>query len=69
MEEADLWRAAQFLIVRYGREAVEEAIRRADAQLQQNDPAGLEGYEIWAGIAEKIEELLRDKPSPGEKLH
>lgn len=69
MDDIDLWRAAQFLLVRYGREAVEEAIRRADEQLLLNNDSGQEGYEIWAGIAEKVQELLRDRPAPGEHLH
>lgn len=51
--------AAEKLIQRYGEHALREAAQRAEELRSVNDH---EGYELWSGIREKVEFLLRESP-------
>lgn len=64
--EIDMWRAANLLVKRHGRDAAIVAGQRADECLSAGDT---EGQRIWKHIVEAILELLRDKPEEGEHVN
>ncbi len=56
VEENEIWRAANLLIKRHGRDG---AAQRADELLDQGD---LEGQAVWKRILRAVEEMLSDRP-------
>jgi hypothetical protein len=58
MEEIDIWRAANQMIVEHGGEARPEAMKLAAKMLERGDH---EGYEVWALIWTAIK-VLQEKP-------
>ena len=65
ISDLDIWRSAQVMVKRYGDDAPIEAAARADEMLDQGD---MDGFAIWQRITAAVEELLRAKPRPGEKV-
>jgi hypothetical protein len=63
--EIDIWRSAHVMVKRYGRDAPIEAARRADALLDEGD---MNGHQVWCWIVRAVEELLRVKLKPGERV-
>ncbi len=57
--DLDIYRSAQVLVKRHGRDAPIEAAMRADAMLDKGD---LGGYGVWKRILRAAEELQRVKP-------
>ena len=53
--DIDIWRSAQVMVKRYGRDAPLEAAQRADAMLEAGD---LDGHAVWLRIVKAVRELL-----------
>ncbi len=66
LSDLDLWRAAQVMVKRYGKDAATEAAGRADEFL---DPGIIDGQRLWMRIMQAIEELQRERPGDGEAVH
>ena len=64
--EIDIWRAANLLLRRHGKDAAFVAAQRAKEFMAVGD---VEGLDIWKRIAEALLELLKDKPADGEHLN
>jgi hypothetical protein len=64
--ELDIWRAANLLLRRHGKDAAFVAAQRAKECMAVGD---VEGLDIWKRIAEALLELLKDKPADGEHLN
>ena len=66
ISDLDIWRAAQVMVKRYGKDAASKANKRADEFLDQGN---LDGQRVWTRIVRAIEELQRQRPRDGEALH
>ncbi len=66
ISDLDLWRAAQVMVKRYGKDAATEAAMRADEFLDQGI---IDGQRLWMRIVQAIEELQRERPGDGEAVH
>ncbi len=66
ISDLDIWRAAQVVVKRYGKDAATEAAIRADEFLDQGN---LDGKRLWKRIMLAIEELQRERPRDGEAVH
>ncbi len=66
ISDLDLWRAAQVMVKRYGKDAATEAAMRADEFLDQGI---IDGQRLWMRIIQAIEELQRERPTEGEAVH
>ncbi len=66
ISDLDIWRAAQVMSKRYGKDAATEAAKRADEFLDQGI---LDGQRLWMRIMQTIEELQRERPRDGEAVH
>ena len=66
LSDLDLWRAAQVMVKRYGKDAATEAAMRADEFLDQGI---IDGKRLWMRIMQAIEELQRERPGDGEAVH
>ena len=64
--DADVWRAANMLVKRHGRDAAVVAAQRADEFLAAGDA---DGQAVWKCIVEAIIELLRVEPQKGERIN
>ena len=64
--DLDIWRAANILVKRHGRDAAVVAAQRADECMAAGDT---DGQRIWKHILDAIRELLRDKPDEGERVN
>ena len=64
--DLDIWRAAQVMVKRYGKDAATEAAMRADEFLDQGI---IDGQRVWMRIVQAIEELQREQPRDGEAVH
>jgi len=62
VDDADIWRAANLLVKRYGARAAQ----RADELSADGDD---EGYAIWKRILEALGELTRTKPANSEAVN
>ena len=62
--DLDIYRSAQVLVKRHGKDAPIQAAMRADAMLEKGD---LEGCAAWRRILRAVEELRRVEPGPGNK--
>ena len=62
----DIWRAAQVMVKRYGKDAASEADMRASEFLDQGI---IDGQRLWMRIVQVIEELQRQRPRDGEAVH
>ncbi len=60
IDDRDIWRAAELLIDRHGKNATTEAMKRADALAAQGDAAG---KVVWLRILEAIEKLQSTVPT------
>ncbi len=57
----DIYRSAQTLVKRHGRDAPIHAAMRADAMLEKGD---LDGYAVWKRTVKAAEELLsKERPA------
>lgn len=66
ISDRDVWASANVLIKRYGADAKDQAIQRADDLLREGD---LEGQAVWKRIIRAIDELQREKPNAGEPIN
>jgi hypothetical protein len=66
ISDPDIFRAAQLLVKRHGKDAPVVAAQRADELFEQGD---LDGVAVWKSITRAVEELLRVKPNVGEKVN
>ncbi len=64
--DIDIYRVANLLVKRHGRDASIEAAMRADAMLDKGD---LDGYGVWKRILRAVEELQGTVPRPDEAVH
>lgn len=64
--EIDVYRSAKLFIEQHGDEAAIQAAYQADAMLDKGD---LDGAAVWRRIVAVINELQREEPAAGEKLH
>ncbi len=64
--ELDVWRSANVLVKKHGKDAPIEAAMRADAMLEASD---LDGYAVWRRILAAVKELLRKQPVRGDRVH
>ena len=63
MDEMEIYRAANQLVSRYGKDAGIEAAMRAAAMVERGDP---EGLAVWKRILRAVDELQLDKPNQSE---
>ena len=66
ISDLDIWRAAQVMSKRYGKDAATEAAMRADEFQVQGS---IDGQRVWMRIMQAIEELQRERPRDGEATH
>ena len=66
IHDLDIWRAANLLLKRHGRDAAIVAAQRADELLSAGD---LDGQLMWKRIVEAILELLRVEPDRDERVN
>ncbi len=64
--DLDIYRSAQVLVKRHGKDAPIEAAMRADAMLDKGD---LDGYAVWKRIVKAVEGLQETAPKLGEAVH
>ncbi len=64
--DLDIYRAANALIKKHGKDAPIHAAMRADAMLEAGD---LDGVATWRRILRAVEELQGPAPKPGEAVH
>ncbi len=64
--DLDIYRAANALIKKHGKDAPIHAAIRAVAMLDKGD---LGGYAVWRRILRAVGELQRGEPGPGEAVH
>jgi hypothetical protein len=64
--DLDIWRAANLLVKRHGKDAAIVAAQRADELLAAGD---LEGEIVWKRIVGAVNELQRQTPGPGETVN
>ena len=64
--DLDIWRAANLLLKRHGRDAAIVAAQWADELLAAGD---VDGLGVWKRIVEAILELLRTEPEKGERVN
>ncbi len=64
--DVDIWRAANLLLKRHGRDAAIIAAQRADELLAVGDTDGLA---VWKQIVVALLELLRIEPGKDETIH
>lgn len=64
--DLDIYRTANLLVKRHGKDAPIQAAMRADAMLANGD---LDGYAVWRRIVRAVEELQTTEPSPGTEVH
>lgn len=66
ISDCDIFAAANLMVKRHGTDATAKAEARAEELRTEGD---LDGQRVWLSIVKAIEELQRDVPSSGEKLH
>ncbi len=64
--DLDIYRAANVIIERYGKDAQIHSTKRASAMLDKGD---LDAYAAWKRVLRAIEELQREAPKSGEAAH
>jgi hypothetical protein len=64
--DLDIYRAANVIIERYGKDAQIHSTKRASAMLDKGD---LDAYAIWKRILRAVEELQKAAPKSGEAVH
>ena len=64
--DLDIYRAANLIVKRHGRDASIEAAMRADAMLEAGD---LDGYTVWKRVLKAVEEWQRAEPGPSATVH
>ncbi len=66
ISDFDIYRAANIVIERYGKDAQIHSTKRASAMLDKGD---LDGYAVWKRILRAVEELQGTAPKSGEAVH
>ena len=56
----DIWRAATLMLKRYGEEALDESVARADELAAQDD---YNGAAVWRRITDAVRQLANTTPS------
>ncbi len=64
--DLDIYRSANVLVEHHGPDAPIHAAMRADAMLEKGD---LNGVSVWRRVLRAVEELRREKPGAGSKVH
>ncbi len=64
--DLDIYRAANVIIERYGKDAQIHSTKRASAMLDKGD---LDAYAVWNRILRAVEELQTKAPKSGEAVH
>ena len=64
--DLDIYRTANLLIERHGRDAQIEAAMRADELLDKGD---MDGFAVWKRILKAVEELEATEAEPGAQIH
>jgi len=64
--DLDIYRAANVILWRHGKDAQIHSTKRAIAMLDKDD---LDAYAIWKRILRAVEELQRTAPKSGEAVH
>ena len=64
--DLDVYRSANILVKRHGKNAPIHAAMRADAMLDKGD---LDGYAVWKRILRAVEELQREIATAGDQIH
>ncbi len=64
--DLDIYRAANVIIERYGKDAQIHSTKRASAMLDKGD---MDAYAMWKRILRAVEELQRTAPKSGEAVH
>jgi hypothetical protein len=60
ISEIDIWRAANLMLKRYGKKALEESSARADELAADGDH---DGAATWRGITDAVAQLANTTPS------
>ena len=66
ISDLDIYRAANVIIERYGKDAQIHSTKRASAMLDKGD---LGGYAVWKRILRAVEELQRMEAKSGGAVH
>jgi hypothetical protein len=66
IDDRDVWRAANLVLMHFDDGAVSEAQRLADECLERGD---LHGFAMWRRVFEAAVELLRTEPADGERVN
>ena len=66
ISDLDIYRAANVIIERYGKEAQIHSTKRASAMLDKGD---LDAYAVWKRILLAVEELQETVPGSGVGIH
>ena len=64
--DLDIYRTANVLVKRYGKDAVLETAQRADGFLEAGDMAG---SAVWRRVLRAIKEIWRQDPREGEAVN
>lgn len=64
--DLDIYRAANLLIERYGKDASTHAAMSADAMMEKGD---LDGYAVWKLIINAVDELEAKERPDSAKVH
>jgi len=64
--QLDLYRSAAVMLRHHGQDAMLEAVYTCDSLRQKGDA---QGAEVWRAIMWAIDELERQEPNQGERLH
>ena len=66
MNEHDIYVAANFLVNRFGHNAVAQAAARSNEFTNAGDP---DGARVWMRIIKAIDEIQRQTPAWHERVH
>lgn len=66
ISDMDVYRTANVLVERYGKDAVLEAAQRADSFLEAGD---MDGSAVWRRELRAVKEILREEPREDEATH
>ncbi len=66
ISDIDIWRSAQVLVKRHGKDAPIHAAMRADAMLEKGD---LDGYAVWKRVLRAIDEMGNTTPGADQVMN
>ena len=65
ISDRDIYASANLMIKRFGEDAPMQAAQRAEGFMAEGN---MEGHAAWMRIMKAAEELLRQRPGPGETI-